>query len=390
MNIKNTDFFMNTYKRPDILIKSGIGCEIKDADDKIYKDFVAGIAVCGLGHCHPKIVKAVTHQINKIFHISNLYYTKPQIELGKLLIENSFADKVFFSNSGTEAIEAAVKLARKYFKDKGDENRFKIITMERSFHGRTFAAMSATGNDKIKKGFSPLLEGFIHVPFNDIKAVKSKLDESVCAIMIEPIQGEGGIIPADIGYIKDLRKLCDDKGIILIFDEIQTGIGRTGKLFAYEHFGVVPDIMTLAKALGNGLPIGALLAKEDIAKAFNFGSHGSTFGGNPVCCAAGVAVINIIKEEKLLDNCRKQGKYFKAKLLKLKEKHKCIKKVRGIGLIIGMELDIEAAPIALKCIDKGFLINPVQDKVLRFVPPIIINEKDIDELINCLDEVFSL
>ncbi len=382
-------FCMSTYKRPDIVIKNGSGCEVKDVLNKTYKDFTAGIAVCGLGHSHPKIIEAVEKQAKKLFHISNLYYTEPAIKLAKLLVENSFADKVFFCNSGTESIEAAIKLARKYFKDKGEEKRFKIITMENSFHGRTFGALSATGQDKIKNGYAPLLEGFINVPFNDIDAFKSKLDGTVCAVMLEPVQGEGGIKLLDITYIKALREICYHTDIILIFDEIQTGMGRTGKLFAYEHFGIEPDIMTLAKGLGNGIPIGALLAKEFIASSFTAGSHGSTFGGNPIACAAGEAVINTICQEKLLEHCAKQGIYFKDKLLKLKEKYEHIKDVRGIGLMLGMELDIKGDNIVKTCMDKGFLINCIQERILRFVPPLIIDKKDIDELITCLDEVFD-
>jgi len=386
---KSKKVFTNTYKRAEIVIDKGAGVKVLDKNGKSYIDFMAGIAVCGLGHCHPVIVNAVKSQAEKLFHISSLYYIESQTKLASWLVKNSFADRVFLSNSGTEANEAAIKLARKHFQDKGENNRFKIITALKSFHGRTYGGLSATGQDKIKKGFYPILEGFDHVLFNDINGLKEKIDKNTCAVMLEPILGEGGIILPKPGYLEDVRKLCDDTGTLLIFDEIQTGIGRTGKLFGYMNFNVEPDIITLAKALGNGLPIGAMLAKEHIAQAFVPGSHGSTYGGNPIACAGAFAVTQVIEKEKILDNCLIQGEYFKNQLISLKKKHQIIKDIRGIGLMIGVELDIEGAVIVQKALEKGFLINCVQLNVLRFVPPLIITKKNIDALIEALDDILT-
>ncbi|MBU2621180.1 MAG: aspartate aminotransferase family protein, partial [Proteobacteria bacterium] len=343
--------------------------------------------VCSLGHAHPRVVKALCRQADLLFHVSNLYYTIPQVELASWLVENSFADRVFFCNSGAEANEAAIKLARKYFNGNGEKGRYRIISMERSFHGRTMATLSATGQDKIKKGYDPFLEGFDFVPFNDAEALSGRIGPSTCAVILEPVQGEGGIRCPDPDYLKKVRKLCDKAGALLIFDEIQTGIGRTGRLFAYQHSGVEPDIMTLAKALGNGLPIGAMLAKEHVASAFGHGSHATTFGGTPVITAAALEVLKIISEEKIVDNCRKIGEYFMERLIWLKSRHTSIKDVRGIGLLIGMELDVEGEPLVNKCLEKGFLVNCIQGNTLRFVPPLIIGREEIDALIECLDEI---
>ena len=378
-----------TYQRFPIVIERGKGCRLWDTKGRSYTDFVAGIAVCNLGHAHPLVAKVLSTQADILFHVSNLYYTLPQIELASWLVENSFADKVFFCNSGAEANEAAIKLARKYFSEKGGKTRYRIIAMEKSFHGRTMATLSATGQDKIKKGFDPVLEGFDFVPFNDAKALESKIGSSTCAVLLEPVQGEGGVRCPDLGYLKTVRRICDEAGILLIFDEIQTGIGRTGKLFAHEHFGVEPDIMTLAKALGNGLPIGAMLAKENIASAFGPGAHATTFGGTPVITAASLEVLNVIEREKVVEHCRKTGDYFKERLLWLKERHKMIEDVRGIGLLLGMKLKIDGGPIVKECMEKGFLINCIQDKILRFVPPLIIENDDIDALVKCLDQIFA-
>ncbi|OQW98884.1 MAG: aspartate aminotransferase family protein [Desulfobacteraceae bacterium A6] len=376
-----------TYKRPPIVIEKGKGCMVWDTEGKSYIDFVAGVAVCSLGHAHPRVVKALCRQADLLFHVSNLYYTIPQVELASWLVENSFADRVFFCNSGAEANEAAIKLARKYFNGNGKKSRYRIISMENSFHGRTMATLSATGQDKIKKGFDPVLEGFDFVPFNDAEALEGRIGPSTCAVIIEPVQGEGGIRCPDQDYLKKVRKLCDKAGALLIFDEIQTGIGRTGRLFAYQHSGVEPDIMTLAKALGNGLPIGAMLAKEHVASAFGHGSHATTFGGTPVITAAALEVLKIISEEKIVDNCRKIGEYFMERLIWLKSRHTSVKDVRGIGLLIGMELDVEGEPLVNKCLEKGFLVNCIQGNTLRFVPPLIIGREEIDALIECLDEI---
>jgi acetylornithine aminotransferase len=316
----------------------------------------------------------------------------PQADLAKALCEKSFADRVFFSNSGAEANEAAIKLARRYFQSKGEKNRYKIITMVQSFHGRTMACLSATGQDKIKEGFYPLLEGFVHVPFNNIEALKAALDETVCAVMMEPIQGEGGVIPADPDYLAQVRTLCSETGTLLIFDEIQTGMGRCGTLFAHELYQIFPDIMTLAKALANGIPIGAMLATKDAATGFDFGSHGSTFGGTPLATAAALEVVTIISDKTFLDGVNERGAYLRKKLLELKAKHSRIIDVRGKGLLMGMEIDSDkdkdAGFFVTNCFEKGFIINGIQDKILRFAPPLIIDKQQIDRLAAVLDSLF--
>ena len=378
-----------TYKRFPIVITKGKGCSLWDAEGKKYIDFVSGIAVCNLGHAHPRVSEALSKQAEILLHVSNLYYTEPQIELASLLTENSFADRVFFCNSGAEANEAAIKLARKYFKDKVERERYRIITMEKSFHGRTMATLSATGQDKIRKGFEPILEGFDYIPFNDIDAMRKSINSSTCAVLLEPIQGEGGVRCPEPDYLKALRRLCDEKRILLIFDEIQTGMGRTGKLFAYEHFGIEPDIMTLAKALANGLPIGAMLAIEEVAQAFGPGAHASTFGGTPIITAASIQVVKMLLEEDLIHHCAKMGAYFKEKLSGLKAKHESIVDVRGMGLLLGMKLKLEGDTIVRSCMEKGFLINCIQGNILRFIPPLIVEKEEIDALIACLDEVLD-
>jgi len=378
-----------TYKRFPIVITKGKGCNLWDKEGKRYTDFVSGIAVCNLGHAHPKVSKALSKQADVLFHVSNLYYTEPQIELASLLTENSFADRVFFCNSGAEANEAAIKLARKYFQDKGENHRYRIISMEKSFHGRTMATLSATGQDKIKKGFDPILEGFDYIPFNDIDALRKKIGPSTCAVLLEPIQGEGGVRCPDPEYLTAVRRICDEADILLIFDEIQTGMGRTGKLFAYEHFGVEPDIMTLAKALANGLPIGAMLAIEDVAEAFGPGSHASTFGGTPIVTTASVQVVKTILEENIIPRCAEIGAYFKQRLSWLKSRHESIADVRGMGLLLGMKLKIEGDPIVRTCMEKGFLINCIQGNILRFIPPLIVEKDEIDALVTCLDEILD-
>lgn len=378
-----------TYKRFPIVIAKGKGCTLWDTQGRSYIDFVAGIAVCNLGHAHAAVVDALANQANTLFHVSNLYYTIPQVELAVWLTENSFADRVFFCNSGAEANEAAIKLARKYFKEKGENDRYGIVSMEKSFHGRTMATLSATGQDKIKKGFEPVLEGFEHIPFNDIEALNKIIGPHTCGVLIEPIQGEGGVRCPDIEYLKAVRELCNETESLLIFDEIQTGIGRTGKLFAYEHFGIEPDIMTLAKALGNGLPIGVMLAKEHVADAFGPGSHASTFGGTPVVTAAAMEVVNTLFEESIIDHCLDIGTYFKERLIWLKERHETIQDVRGLGLLLGIKLTTNGEPIVNSCMEKGFLINCIQDNILRFVPPLIIEKEEIDALIACLDELLG-
>jgi len=378
-----------TYSRFPVVLAKGSGCTLFDTRGRTYTDFVAGIAVCNLGHCHEGVARAISTQAQTLTHVSNLYYTIPQVELAAWLVQHSFADRAFFCNSGAEANEAAIKLARKYFNERGENSRFRIITMEQSFHGRTMATLSATGQDKIKKGFDPVLEGFDYVPFNDIEALRSKIDSSTCAIMLEPIQGEGGVCCPDPGYLKAVRRICDEKGVLLIFDEIQTGMGRTGKLFAYEHVDVEPDIMTLAKALANGLPIGAMLAREQVAEAFGPGSHATTFGGSPLVTAAALEVCKTLVQGNVINQGREAGEYFREKLLWLKERHDVITEFRGQGLLLGIKLAIKGESLVNQCLQRGFLINCIQENILRFVPPLIVKKEEIDALIDCLDELFG-
>ncbi len=371
------------------MLARGDGCRVWDEEGKEYLDFVGGIAVCALGHSSPVISAAICEQSKKLVHVSNLYYTQPQTELAQVLVENSFADRVFFSNSGAEANEAAIKLARHYSRDHYGPNRHVILTMENSFHGRTMATLSATGQEKIRKGFDPILEGFRYVPFNNLPDLKAAVDGSVCAVMLEPIQGEGGIVMPDSDYLRGVRQICDEHNILLILDEIQVGMGRTGKLFAYQHFGITPDIMTLAKALGNGLPIGAMLAKEDLRDSLGAGTHATTFGGSPLITSGALALVKSLLNDGWIEHARDIGNYFKKGLLELRRKYSHIQEVRGLGLILGLALDRRGSETVDACMDKGFLINCVQERILRFVPPLIVSENEIDRLLNCLDEVFA-
>ncbi|WP_459200970.1 acetylornithine transaminase [Methanococcus sp. CF] len=378
-------YVINTYGRVPVVLVKGSGMSVFDTEGKEYLDFLAGIGVNNVGHCHPKVVEAIKNQAETLIHISNIYYNVPQIELAKKLANLSGLDKAFFCNSGAEANEAAIKLARKYGKTKGKTG--EIITMEHAFHGRTLTTITATPKPKYQEGFEPLPTGFKYIPFNDIEALKAGLSEETAAIMIEPVQGEGGIHPADKEYLKAVRKLCDENNIVLIFDEVQCGMGRTGTLFAYEQYGVVPDIVTLAKGLGGGFPIGAMVAKSEIASAFTPGSHGTTFGGNPLACASSAAALDVISE--LLGNAVKMGEYFKNSLKTLEEKYDFVKEVRSLGLMVGLELTFNGSEIVSKMFEKGFLINCTSDTVLRFLPPLIVEKEHIDAMISALDEVFS-
>jgi len=379
---------MNTYGRFPVVLERGQGCWVWDADGKKYLDLVAGIAVNCLGHAHPAIVRAATEQVSKLIHTSNLYHTIPGIELAELLVKSSFADRVFYCNSGAEANEGAVKLARKYFKKKGQPERSEVITMRNSFHGRTLAMISATGQEKVKKGFEPLMPGFIHVPYNDLEALKQAVGPKTAAVMLEPVQGEGGVVFATPEYLKGVRALCDREGILLIYDEIQTGMGRTGTLFAYEHAQVAPDIMTLAKGLAGGLPIGSILAKEEVAQAFEPGDHAATFGGNPLVTHVSKIVIETL-QSGLLEKSREVGLYFFDKLLKLKELCSYILGVRGQGMMLALELSIPGRELVLKGLEKGLLLNCTQEKVLRFVPPLTLSKKEVDFAIDRLGEIFK-
>jgi acetylornithine/N-succinyldiaminopimelate aminotransferase len=378
---------VNTYARYPLTLTRGKECTLYDGQDKAYTDFIAGIAVCNLGHAHPRLNAVLAGQAETLWHVSNLFYTVPQTELAAFLTEHSFADRVFFANSGAEANEAAIKLARKYFKEKGQPGRFRIVCMHQSFHGRTMATLSATGQEKVRKGFDPILEGFDFVPFNDFEALESSVGPKTCAVLLEPIQGEGGVRCPAIDYLQKVRRLCDRTGCLLIFDEVQTGIGRTGKLFAHEHFGVFPDIMTSAKALGNGLPIGAMLATENAAAGFGPGAHATTFGGTPLVTRVALEVLRIVTEEPFARQVREQGDYLRQKLEQLRQSHSCITDIRGLGLLIGVELNVPGSQVVTACREKGYLVNCVQDHVIRLAPPLIIRRSEIDGLVRCLDEV---
>jgi predicted acetylornithine/succinylornithine family transaminase len=382
-------FVAKTYARAPIALVKGRGCKVWDANGKEYLDFLAGIAVNSLGHCHPAIVKAIKQQAQQLLHVSNLYHIQTQSELARELCRHSFADRAFFCNSGAEANEAAIKLARRYGLEKRG-GRYEIISTHNSFHGRTLATLTATGQEKVRAGYDPLPDGFRQVPYNDLGAMEAAIDEKkTIAILVEPIQAEGGVIVPNEIYMLGIREICDQRGLLLIFDEVQTGMGRTGKLFGYEHFGVKPDVMTLAKALGGGLPLGAMLAREDVANSFGPGSHASTFGGNPVCCAAGLAVMHALVNGGVLKNCVQMGKYFVKGLEALKKHFPCIRQIRGKGLIIGVELDREGAKIADACMQEGLLLNCTAAKVLRFVPPLTITKKEIDRGLAILEKVLA-
>ncbi len=392
---------MKTYGRFPIAIAKGEGCKLWDTDGKEYLDFVAGIATCTLGHAHPALVAAVTEQIKKLHHVSNLYYIPEQGELAKWLVDNSCADKVFFCNSGAEANEAAIKLVRKYAQTVlGQIQQPVILTAKSSFHGRTLATITATGQPKYQKGFEPLVEGFAYVPYNDITAVENAIadiDEGtyrrVVAIMIEPLQGEGGVRPGDLEYFLRLRKICDENNILLVFDEVQVGVGRTGKLWGYENLGVEPDIFTSAKGLAGGIPIGAMLCKDSCA-VFEPGNHASTFGGNPFACAAALAVLHTLVDENILHNVQARGEQLRVRLRAIATKypHLC-QEVRGWGLINGLELrsDIELTSIDVvkQAMAAGLLLAPAGTKVLRFVPPLIVSEAEVDEAASILETVLG-
>ena len=381
-------FVAKTYARTPLALVKGRGVKVWDADGKEYLDFLAGIAVNSFGHCHPAIVKAIKQQAQTLMHVSNLYHMQPQSELARELCRNSFADRVFFCNSGAEANEAAIKLARRYGLEKLG-GKYEIISTHNSFHGRTLATLTATGQEKVRAGYDPLPAGFRQVPFNKLDAMEAAIDEKkTVAILIEPIQAEGGVIVPNETYMLGLREICDQRRILLIFDEVQTGMGRTGKLFGYENFGVKPDIMTLAKALGGGLPLGAMLALEDVASSFGPGSHASTFGGNPVACAAGLAVMQLLKSGAL-KNCVQMGKYFVKGLEALKKRFSFIREIRGKGLLIGVELEIEGSKIVEGCMLEGLLMNCTAAKVLRFVPPLTIKKNEIDRGLAILEKVLA-
>lgn len=387
---RNDAVFINNYVRYPAVMVKGRGCVLTDDEGRQYLDFLSGIAVCALGHCHPRITEAISRQAAELVHVSNLYYTVPQTELAEMLVANSFGDKVFMCNSGAEANEAAMKLARIH----SDEGRYQVLSLEGSFHGRTLATVAATGQPKFHQGFEPLPDGFVHLPFGDLEALENAVTEKTCAVMCEPIQGESGVRPLDEKYLKGIRKLCDERGLLLIFDEVQTGIGRSGTLFAYEQSGVVPDIMTLAKALGNGLPIGAIITTREIAASMVPGTHASTFGGNPVAAAAGVAVMETLLEDGFLQGVQRRGRYLQDSLAGLVPRFpSLLTGTRGAGMLQALVLTPsgveKGADIVNAMFSKGFLMNFAGNAALRFAPPLIVSEEEIDKITEALAGVLQ-
>lgn len=384
------EHYMPVFARYPLVLARGEGPYVYDIDGNRYIDFLAGIAVNVLGHAHPKLVSAIAGQAGSLIHCSNLYYTEVQAKLIKSLAALSGLDKVFLANSGAEANEGAIKLARKYAKTL-QADKVEIITAKEGFHGRTLLTLTATAQPKYQQGYEPLPGGFSYVPYNDLAALKAVVSEKTCAVMLEPIQGEGGVHTPDASYLREVRELCDQYGALLIFDEIQTGMGRTGKMFAYEHYGIKPDIVTLAKGLGGGVPIGAFIASDKAAAAFGPGDHGSTFGGNPLACAAANAVLAIMAEERLLDNVKETGQYLLAELNKLQQKYpQIITGARGQGLMLGVQLTQPGRGIVNQCLEHGVIINCTAGDVLRFVPPLNITRAHVDEVIAVLDKVLAV
>jgi len=381
----NERYQFPVYARAPMALVRGQGCRVWDADGKEYLDFFASTVVAALGHAHPNVTRAIVEQANKILHVSNLHHSEPQAVLSELLCTQSFADRAFLCNSGAEANEAAIKLARKYGAEHAD-GRFEIITALGSFHGRTIATITATGQEKVRRGFQPLPEGFRYCPYNDVEALEAALTPRTIAVMLEPLQGEGGIVVPDGAYLRRVREVCDHHGLLLIFDEVQTGMGRLGSLFAYEQSGITPDVMTLAKGLGTGVPIGAMLATERLAGSFSTGAHGTTFGGNPLTCAVAVAVMRALLDDGVLENCRHQGEYLRERLRRLQQSCPRIRDVRGVGLLVGAELDAPGAAVVDACRLAGLLINCTAEKVLRFTPPLIVTRSEIDAALAILEQ----
>jgi acetylornithine/N-succinyldiaminopimelate aminotransferase len=374
------------YGRTPICLVRGDGLRVWDSEGREYLDFTSGLAVTALGHCHPRVTGAIQEAAATLLHVSNIFHTAPQIHLARLLCEHSFADRVFFGNSGAEANEAAIKLARKYAKERFASDRFEIIATRNSFHGRTLATVTATGQEKYQHGFEPLVPGFKHVPYNDLRAMERAIDSRTAAILVEPIQGEGGVYVPDDDYLPALRKLCDQAGALLILDEIQTGMGRTGRLWAYEHASVEPDIMTVAKALANGVPIGAMLAKEDVASALTPGTHGSTFGGTPFVSSVALVTLTTMIEEKIPERAARQGRHLMQGLGRLRDRFPALRELRGRGLLIGIEMDRAVAPVVDACREAGLLVLTAGDRVLRLAPALIVSEADSDRALEILEQ----
>ncbi len=384
----NDRFIVNTYGERKLAFVKGAGSRLWDADGKEYLDFFAGIAVVNLGHCHPAVTEAICAQARTLVHVSNLYYIESQALLAELLSAHSFADRWFFANCGATANESAIKLARRYWALQGTPKPH-IITAEHSFHGRTLATITATGQTKYQAGFEPMMPGFSYAPYDDIAALEAAITPETGAIMLEPIQGEGGVrVPSD-DYLPAVRRLCDERGLLLIFDEVQTGMGRTGRLFCHEHAGIAPDIVTLAKALGNGVPIGAMGCTDKAASGFAPGTHATTFGGNPLCTAAALATVRELLADGFLDTVQKTGAYFMEALEGLAAKHPVIKEVRGKGLMVGVEMDTPVAPVVGKLLDAGIVSGPAGPNVLRFVPPLIVTRDDVDRVVSTLDAILG-
>ena len=386
-----TKVLMSNYRRAPVAFREGRGMRLWDLEGKQYLDFVAGIAVDVLGHCHPKHVAAIQRQAERLIHVSNLYHVAEQAELGRALVDlTGIPDgRALFCNSGAEAVEAAIKLARKAAKGARGPEVHEIIVASHSFHGRTMGALTATRNPKYHEGFEPLVPGFIEVPFNDLGAVERAITPRTAAVLMEPVQGEGGINPADVGFLQGLRKLCDARGVLLVLDEVQSGFGRTGRWFAYQHAEITPDIVTLAKGLGGGVPIGAIVAPDKVARVFQPGTHGTTFGGNPLACTAALAVIGVIREEKLVERAEEMGEYLMWRLRALAQTCPVIRTVRGKGLMVAAELTIPSEPVVATCLARGLLVNNVQPTALRFVPPLIVTRSDIGEAVGILGTVLT-
>lgn len=383
-------YYMNTFgERLPVQFTHGNGAVLYDSNNKKYIDFIAGIGVNSLGYNHPSLVEAIQKQAEKLLHCSNLFYIESQAKLAKILSDANRGGRVFFCNSGAEANEAAIKLVRKYFHDQGAPHKYEILTAQNSFHGRTLAALAATGQEKYQKPFEPMPSGFKYIPYNNLEAAEEAVTENTAAVMIEVIQGEGGVIKGSTEYIQGLEALCREKGLLLIADEVQTGIGRTGKVFAYEHYDIEPDIITLAKGLGGGIPIGAVVAKGEAAEVLTPGSHGSTFGGNPLACTAGLVVMETILEEDFLDQVKLKGNFFESGLIGMRQRNSIIDEVRGIGLMLGIKLH-EAIPgkeVVQKALNAGFIINYAGQNTLRFLPPLIITKEEIHQLLITLEGI---
>ena len=386
---KDRRFVMQTYSRVPIALSHGRGAVVVDVEGREYLDFLGGLAVNVLGHCHPRVVEAIERQSSSLIHCSNLYYIPAQVELAERLVEVSGFDRAFFCNSGTEANEAALKLARIYAKKRYGPSKYEIVSASNSFHGRTMGSLAMTGQDKYQRGFEPIPHGFARIRFNELNSLEPAITDRTCAVILEAVQGEGGVHVATRDFLKRVRELCDEKGALLIMDEIQCGMGRTGAMFAYSHFGIEPDMVTMAKGLGGGVPIGVLLAREEVAAAFEPGNHASTFGGNPLACSAALATLKAIEEERLVERARELGAYFVERLEQVAGRHGSIREIRGLGLMIGVELEFPGAGGVRACLERGLLTNCTAERVVRFLPPLTVSEEEIDRAVSVFEYSLS-